>query len=328
MLQVKKLSKSDILFDMSFSIDAGKIVGIIGPSGAGKSTLLRCINQLTDYCGDIEFAGESSQMTMIFQQFNLIEQKTVLHNVAMPLVAKGQTLDIALTTKIMDLLALCGIQDKADQYPENLSGGQKQRVAIARALITDPTLLLADEATSALDPQSTQAILELLQTIRDRMNITILVVTHEMHIIKQLCDEAIVLENGKLIEQASVIDLLISPQSKATQALVADTIHLNLPRIIAEKVNQDKIGLPLFRFAFIGDVTTQPLLSRISRDYAVQINILQADIEHVQNKTLGFMLATMDGQKGQIDIATDFLTEHDCKVTLLGYVDTNMARDA
>ncbi len=312
-------------------------MGIIGPSGAGKSTLLRCINHLTSFeTGEIIFQNQPvhtlegkallqlrQQMGMIFQHFHLIAQKTVFDNVALPLILNHQLSNSEIQRKVLELLELCHIADKAHAYPSALSGGQKQRVAIARALACDPKLLLCDEATSALDPQSTQNILQLLKEIADRLKVGILLVTHEMDVIKQLCDTAIVLHQGHIIEQGPVLDLFVKPQHKVTKELVQKTIHLSLPTgltgYLKEAAQTAAIGL--YRIAFVGEATTQPLLSHLIARLGVTVNILQAHIEQIQSKTLGFMLATVSGEPQSIQNALLFLTEHHCVIEQIDYVD-------
>lgn len=337
MLKITNLNKQGILYQIQCALAPGEIMGIIGPSGAGKSTLLRCINRLTSFeSGEIIFQGQPvhtlqgqalldlrQHIGMIFQHFHLIAQKTVFENVALPLLLSNPLPTAALQTKVMQLLDLCQIADKKDAYPSTLSGGQKQRVAIARALARDPKLLLCDEATSALDPQSTQNILQLLKEIAARLKVGILLVTHEMDVIKQLCDKAIVLDKGHVIEQGPVLDLFVKPQQTVTKELVQKTIHLSLPSGLAEHLKEAArtSAIGLYRIAFVGEATTQPLLSHVIARLGVTVNILQAHIEQLQEKTLGFMLSTLSGSPSAIEQALLFLTEHHCVIEQIDYVD-------
>lgn len=336
MLQITNLSKKGILHQIQCELAPGEIMGIIGPSGAGKSTLLRCINRLTSFeSGEILFQDQPihlltgdallqlrQQIGMIFQHFHLIAQKTVFDNVALPLVLSGHLSHTEIQNKVMQLLTLCHIAEKKDVYPSALSGGQKQRVAIARALARDPKLLLCDEATSALDPQSTQNILQLLKEIASRLQVGILLVTHEMDVIKQLCDKALVLHQGEVIEKGPVLDLFVKPRHKVTRELVQKTIHLTLPSGLAAHLQDMAKTSPigLYRIAFVGEATTQPLLSHLIAHIGVTVNILQAHIEQLQEKTLGFMLATLAGTPAAIENALLFLTKHDCVIEQIDYV--------
>lgn len=329
MLKIANLHKNKILQDLSFTLSTGEVLGVIGPSGAGKSTLLRCINGIIPFDrGEIIFEGQAlhtanrsalvrarQRMGMVFQQFNLIAQKTVFDNVALPLQLTHSPAQ--QTEQVLELLKVCHIVDKKDAYPSELSGGQKQRVAIARALALKPALLLCDEATSALDPQSTRHILELLRSLVSQFQLSILLVTHEMDVIKTLCDRAIVLDQGAVVESGPVLDLFVKPQHPVTKNLVQKNIHLELPSSLGPLLEINRAPnqtVGLYRLAFTGKSSTQPLLSHVIMQYQVTINILQAHIEQLQNKTLGFMLATLSGAPMAIENSIHFLQQQGCVI--------------
>lgn len=233
------------LKDINLSIGEGEIFGIIGLSGAGKSTLVRCINRLEEpTSGKVVVNGEEitamneeqlrkarQNIGMIFQHFNLLSSRTVYDNIAFPLEIQGMD-KAAIKKKVEPLLDLVGLKDRADHYPSQLSGGQKQRVGIARALASNPKVLLSDEATSALDPQTTESILTLLRDINKRLHITIVMITHQMNVVKEVCDKVAVIENGEIIEQGAMVDLFTNPQKRTTKEFVASVQHNDLPEVV------------------------------------------------------------------------------------------------
>lgn len=289
------------LNNISLDIHKGDIYGIIGMSGAGKSTLIRCINKLdvpTD--GNIYFNGENilamdnqqlsamrKKMAMIFQSFNLLMQRTVAGNIRYPLELAGMPKEEA-STRVKELLAIVGLESKANVYPAQLSGGQKQRVAIARALACEPEVLLCDEATSALDPMTTQSILELLRDINDRLGITVVIITHEMAVIRQICNKVAILDDGSLAEQGNVDSVFINTKSKAGRRLFG---------IISDEHAAHPTNIPYYRIVFDGEKSTnEPIISKLSREIGIDVNILAADIKRLNKKIYGQLM---------IDIPTD-----------------------
>lgn len=282
------------LNNINLSIERGDIYGIIGMSGAGKSTLIRCLNRLdTPTEGQIFIDGENilamnknqlratrRRMAMIFQQFNLLMQKNVLRNVRYPLEIAGVPKKQA-NERVMELLRIVGLEEKANAYPSQLSGGQKQRVAIARALASDPAMLLCDEATSALDPMTTQSILSLLQKINKELGITVVVITHEMAVIRQICNKVAILDGGNMVEQGTVDDVFMHTKSAAGKRLFG---------ILPENAD-DVAPQPSLRVVFDGaDTTDQPIISRLVRDVGIEVNIFSANIHQLNGKTYGQML--------------------------------------
>ncbi len=305
----------DAVKNVSLEIADGEIFGIIGLSGAGKSTLIRCMNRLeTPTSGDILIDGESvlamsekqlrqlrRKVTMIFHQFNLLMQRTVARNVRYPLELAGVPKAKA-NERVKELLEIVGLSDKADAYPAQLSGGQKQRVAIARALASDPEVLLCDEATSALDPMTTQSILSLLQDINRRLGITIVVITHEMAVIRQICTHVAILDGGCVAEQGSVDDVFTHTKSEAGRRLfgfVSD--HSHPPEI--------ESPVPMLRIVFDGMRINEPVVSEVSLRTGIPMNILYADVNLLNGKRYGQM--TIERPKDEKDVQTlvDTLTE-------------------
>jgi D-methionine transport system ATP-binding protein len=310
--------------DLSLRIQDGEIFGVIGESGAGKSTLVRCINLLERPSqGSILHQGVdlmtlSSQevlkvrrkIGMIFQQFNLFTSRTVFENIAYPL--KGLPKE-EIKRKVNGLLALVGIEDKVNAYPSQLSGGQKQRVAIARALANDPDVLLCDEATSALDPQTTQQILNLLRDLNRKLGITIVLITHEMSVIKSICQRVAVMNNGRLVEIGPVAEIFFAPKHAVTQAFVNST-HQAQRFIDMLKNPQGTFDIKpdndILRIDFIGSETTDPLISRISRNFEVDTNIVYANIDIIQDIPLGTLVVILSGTHDGRKSAIEALRQH------------------
>ena len=252
MIELLNLSKSfktknktiHALSDVSLTVEKGEIFGVIGTSGAGKSTLIRCVNLLEKpnegkvivdnieltKLSDAQLTLERRKIAMIFQHFNLLSSRTVFDNIAFPLELEGKSKS-AIKEKVNSLLDLVGLNDKAKDYPANLSGGQKQRVAIARALANDPKVLLCDEATSALDPATTKSILKLLKSINQKLNLTILLITHEMEVIKTICDKVAVIDHGKLAEQGNVEQIFTNPKQEITKGFIQSSLNVELPLV-------------------------------------------------------------------------------------------------
>ena len=295
----------DAVKNVSLEIEKGEIFGIIGLSGAGKSTLIRCMNRLeTPTSGDIIIDGESvlsmnekqlralrKKVTMIFQQFNLLMQKTVAKNVRYPLELAGVPKAKA-NQRVKELLEIVGLSDKADNYPGQLSGGQKQRVAIARALALDPEVLLCDEATSALDPMTTQSILSLLQDINRRLGITIVIITHEMAVIRQICTHVAILDGGTVAEEGSVDEVFTHTKSEAGRRLFGYVGNL-------EKTPEMDTPIPLIRIVFDGTTVNQPVISELTRKTGVAMNIIHANVDQINGKPYGQL--TIERPKDETD---------------------------
>ena len=301
----------DAVKNVSLEIQKGEIFGIIGLSGAGKSTLIRCMNRLeTPTSGDILIDGESilkmkgkqlrdlrKRVVMIFQQFNLLMQKTVAKNVRYPLELAGVPKAKA-NERVKELLEIVGLSDKADSYPSQLSGGQKQRVAIARALASDPEVLLCDEATSALDPMTTQSILALLKDINERLGITIVVITHEMAVIRQICNKVTIIDGGNIVEEGTVDEVFTHTRSAAGRRLfgVVSTEEADAPRSAV-------------RIIFNGDQTDEPALSNFIIKTGMPVNILSADVHQLKGKRYGQMLLSMPDSYADRDKLVNGLRE-------------------
>ncbi len=344
MIKLKNISK---IFDISgkkltaldnvnLEVPKGHICGVIGASGAGKSTLIRCVNLLErpssgsviidgkdlTQLSDKELVHERRNIGMIFQHFNLLSSRTVFENVALPLELE-QTEKNAINQKVNELLELVGLTDKKDVYPANLSGGQKQRVAIARALASDPKVLLCDEATSALDPATTQSILKLLKEINRTLGITILLITHEMDVVKRICDLVAVIDKGQLVEQGSVSDIFSNPKTELAQEFISSTFHFNLPEEYLEKLSdtpKHAQSWPIIRFEFTGRSVDAPLLSQTSRKFNVELNILMSQIDYAGGVKFGFTIAEVEGDEDAITQAKIYLMEKNVRVEVLGYV--------
>ncbi|WP_288274125.1 methionine ABC transporter ATP-binding protein [Acidaminococcus fermentans] len=324
------------LKDINLTINEGEIFGIIGLSGAGKSTLVRCINMLErptsgkvivdgqemTALGEEQLRKARQNIGMIFQHFNLLSSRTVFGNIAFPLEIQG--LDkAAIQKKVEPLLDLVGLKDRADHYPSQLSGGQKQRVGIARALASDPKVLLCDEATSALDPQTTESILNLLRDINKRLHITIVMITHQMNVVKEICDRVAVIENGEIIEQGSMVDIFTNPQKATTREFVASIQHNDLPDFVRKlDIHKDyKAGdKALVSLSFIGDSAGEPIVSVLIKEYDTNVNILTANIENLQDTPFGTLLIEVEGDEAHLKKALDYLHERKVKDEVIGYV--------
>ena len=300
------------LNNINLVIEQGDIYGIIGMSGAGKSTLIRCLNRLdTPTDGQVLIDGQNilamskkqllqtrRRMAMIFQQFNLLMQKSVARNVRYPLEIAGAPKKQA-NERVMELLKIVGLEEKANAYPAQLSGGQKQRVAIARALASNPEMLLCDEATSALDPMTTQSILELLKKINAELGITVVLITHEMAVIRQICNKVAILDGGKLVEQGTVDDVFMHTKSAAGKRLFG---------ILPE--NEDDVPTqPALRIVFDGSAADQPVISRLVKDLGFDVNILAADMHQFNGKTYGQMMVARPEDPAELKQVQDYLAK-------------------
>ena len=319
--------------DVSLSVKKGEIFGIIGYSGAGKSTLVRAINLLgRPTSGSVTVRGkdflslsakelreERKKIGMIFQHFNLKKSRTVESNVAFPLKRSGLS-KTEISERVKELLKLVEIEGKSKDFPSQLSGGQKQRVAIARALANNPDILLCDEATSALDPTTTRSILALLKRLNKELGLTIVIITHQMEVIKEICDKVAVMENGKVVESGEVFDIFAKPQNEVTKRFIRSTSNLSkVEQLIAEDspvVHLEK-DEKLVRFTYITKNVSEPLISAISRLYEVTINIIFAEIEIVQDAPIGGTVAIVSGEAGTIDRALKHIAALDVGVEVL-----------
>ena len=323
------------LTDISLHVPAGQVYGVIGTSGAGKSTLIRCVNMLErPTSGEVIVGGQNltslsekaltrarRSIGMIFQHFNLLSSRNVFGNVALPLELDNMPKE-DIKKRVLELLELVGLSDKKYAYPANLSGGQKQRVAIARALANSPQVLLCDEATSALDPATTRSILELLKDINRRLGLTILLITHEMDVVKRICDQVAVISDGKLIEQDSVSAVFSHPKTPIAQDFIKSTLVVDIPEDYKERL-QSVSGpnlSPLLKLEFTGQSVDAPLISMVVRKFDIDINILSSQIDYAGGVKFGVMLAEIHGVNDGIESTIDFLTEHHVKVEVLGYV--------
>lgn len=317
--------KVEAVKDVSLSISQGEVFGIIGFSGAGKSTLVRCINLLEEPTSGIvtvngqrltglsekELRPIRKKIGMIFQHFNLMRSRTVFDNVAYPLKNCGLSKK-EIETKVHKLLQLVEIADKENAYPSQLSGGQKQRVAIARALANDPKVLLCDEATSALDPQTTHAILQLLKRLNTQLGITIVLITHEMAVVKEICDRVAVMENGAVVEEGDVFSVFANPQQPVTRDFIKSTSNLQkIYELIDEKspVVSIQPNELIVRLSYVQKNVSEPLVSVISREYDVDINIIFSNIEIIHDAPLGGLVAIFSGDRKQIEAAVKYLIE-------------------
>ena len=319
--------------DVSLTINDGDIFGIIGFSGAGKSTLVRCINLLErPTSGTVEVDGKDltklsekelresrKKIGMIFQHFNLFPSRTIFGNVAFTLQGSGLSKE-EIAAKVRNLLELVGISEKENAYPSQLSGGQKQRVAIARALANDPDILLCDEATSALDPQTTKAILDLLKDLNKKLGITIVVITHEMAVVKEICNKVAVMEKGRVVEEGDVFSIFANPQEALTQNFIKTTSNL---RKIEDIVNEGspvvdlKPGELIVRLSYIEKNISEPLISAMTYKFNVILNIIFANIEIIQDAPIGGTVAIMSGKSEDIDAALDYIRDKNVGVEVI-----------
>lgn len=348
MIELKNIHKQFIvnnktitaLNDVSLTVNQGEIFGVIGVSGAGKSTLIRCVNLLErPSSGNVVVDGDDltilkatdltkarQKIAMIFQHFNLLSSKTVFDNIALPLVLKGESKQ-KIKTKVLELVELVGLSGKEFSYPANLSGGQKQRVAIARALAADPKVLLCDEATSALDPSTTNAILQLLKEINQRLNLTILLITHEMEVIKRICDKVAVIEQGVLVEQGSVSEIFADPKTEIARKFIKATMHHELPEEYLAKLYSQPISTDanyqhkqIVKFEFTGQSVDAPLLSMASQQFGVNFSILMSHIDYAGGVKFGFLIVELIASTEKFNQINKFLTDNKVATEVLGYV--------
>ncbi|MBM7584033.1 D-methionine transport system ATP-binding protein [Bacillus pakistanensis] len=301
--------------DVSLSIKKGEIFGIVGYSGAGKSSLLRCLNLLEKpTSGKVlvdgveltslkakELRKARQKIGMIFQHFHLVSSKTVAENVAFSLKAaeEGKT---KIKSRVEELLKLVGLLDKKNDYPSQLSGGQKQRVGIARALANNPTVLLCDEATSALDPSTTKTILQLLKEINQKLNLTIVLITHEMEVVKEICDRMAVMQDGRVVEEGSVYDIFSAPKQPLTKRFIETVLKFDIPKNVLERREGE-----IIKIQFRGSIAEEAVVSDVFQKFKVKGNILHGKIEYIQDIPLGIFVMEITGEPSEIKAAIEFI---------------------
>ncbi|WP_313383945.1 ATP-binding cassette domain-containing protein [Pantoea sp.] len=332
----RRFGETQALKAVSLRVRKGEILGIIGRSGAGKSTLIRCLNGLEQPDeGEIEIEGERitglsekqlqkvrSRVGMVFQHFNLLSAKTVAQNVALPLKIAGMA-KAQRARRVAELLALVGLSDKAQHYPAALSGGQKQRVGIARALAASPALLLCDEATSALDPETTRAILALLKSLNQRLGITILLITHEMEVIKSVAHRVAVIDGGEIIEQGPVWQVFAHPQAQLTRTLLRGLLP-QLPDNIAARLSQQKQGDAIYNVHFAGQEGQGELLTRFVCALPGAFRLIQGGVDHIQHyAVVRFFIAIPASNHADEQRVLAWLHQQQAQVEKVGYVASN-----
>ena len=325
------------LRDLQLEIASGEVFGIIGRSGAGKSSLVRCMNLLNrptsgavivngqdlTQLSESELRRARRDIGMVFQHFNLLSSRTVFDNVALPLeladVGKSE-----IERRVTALLKLVGLDHLADRYPAQISGGQKQRVGIARALASEPKVLLSDEATSALDPETTRSILELLRKVNRELGVTVVLITHQMQVIKQIADRVAVIDGGSIVEIGPVVDVFTRPQQAITKSLIEEIVPQELPASVLARVQQLGRQLPagssgrLLRLAYAGESAYQPILSHLIRELGLDLSILHGQIDEIQEQTFGSLAVYASGAAAQIEAAVAHLRASGVQVQVMG----------
>ncbi|GCD13303.1 methionine ABC transporter ATP-binding protein [Clostridium tagluense] len=319
---VNKQGTVEALKEINLHVEKGKIFGIIGYSGAGKSTLVRCINLLEKpTSGQVmvnnkeltklperELRKSRKKIGMIFQHFNLMSSRNVFQNVAYPLKGNSYTKE-EKKQKVLSLLELVGLSDKILAYPSQLSGGQKQRVAIARALANDPQVLLCDEATSAIDPQTTASILKLLKEINEKLGLTIVIITHQMEVVKEICHEVAVMEAGQIVESGGIIDIFTNPKAEITKEFISTVF--NYDKIYDFLCHEEFAeGETVAKISFVGQKTGQAFISKLSRKFKIDASILFGNIEIIQHIPIGNLIVKFSGAKEGIVESIKYLEEN------------------
>ncbi|MCI1673906.1 MAG: ATP-binding cassette domain-containing protein [Bifidobacterium tibiigranuli] len=319
---------------INLSIEQGDIYGIIGLSGAGKSTLVRCINGLERYQeGSLHVLGKDvrqlrrqelrelrREVGMIFQSFNLMPSRTAAGNVE--LAFRGKDDRAERSKRAVELLDLVGLADKADSYPSELSGGQQQRVAIARALVNNPKILLSDEATSALDPSTTKSILALLRHLHDALGLTIVIITHQMSVIKQICNKVAVIDSGSIVEEGNVFDIFVNPKAPLTRAFVETTSNLGKVQDLIEAKSplvEIQPGQELLRMRYVSKQVSEALISHISRDFNIDANIIFGDVDIIDDAPLGGLVVALKGDPHDITNANAYLQGRGIGIEVLNH---------
>ncbi|WP_217577738.1 methionine ABC transporter ATP-binding protein [Mesorhizobium sp. GbtcB19] len=329
----RRFGATAALDGVSLTVKKGEILGIIGRSGAGKSTLIRCLNGLErpdsgevfiegreiSRLGERELQPLRRRIGMVFQHFNLLSAKTVEENVALPLKIEGRPRGERMA-RAAELLQLVGLSEKARAYPASLSGGQKQRVGIARALAARPALLLSDEATSALDPETTRSILALLKDINSRLGLTILLITHEMEVIRSIADRVAVIDAGRIVEEGAVWQVFANPESEITRSLLGG-IRPQLPPEIASRLAEGEGAETILRIDVAGEAARRPLLSELSAGVPGPFRLVHGGIDHVQQQPVGTLFVAIPGaDAGHLAKVTTFLKNREARVEVLGHV--------
>ncbi len=322
-------NKVEALKGIDLHIEKGEIFGIIGLSGAGKSSLVRCINLLEKpTSGSIKIDGleimnlskkelrqERKKIGMVFQHFNLLMNSTIYENVAFPMKIDKKPKEY-IKKRVEELLDLVGLLDKKDMYPSMLSGGQKQRVGIARAIANSPSIIVCDEATSALDPETTQSILNLLKDINKKLGITIIIITHEMDVVKQICNKVAILEKGKIAEYGLVSDIFINPKTDIAKSFF-DSVDVKLENDIYQKALDGK-GI-VIKAIFIGEKSTAPYISRMISTYNVEVSILLGNIQHMDDNLVGTLVIKITGADEDIKKSIEYLKQNEVIVEEVSY---------
>ncbi|WP_342514774.1 methionine ABC transporter ATP-binding protein [Sporosarcina sp. FSL K6-1522] len=316
---------------VTLEIAEGEIFGIIGYSGAGKSTLIRLLNGLeTPTSGKVtigkreisaikgkELREARQKVSMIFQHFNLLWSRTVKDNITFPLEIAGVK-KAERERKAVELIELVGLKGRENAYPSELSGGQKQRVGIARALANDPEVLLCDEATSALDPETTESILDLLTGINERLGLTIVLITHEMHVIRKICHRVAVMEAGKVVEMGDVLQVFQSPQAPITKRFVSQVTESSEVKQAVTHIKEEISAGTLIKLVFVGERTEQPVLASLIRKYSLDVNIVQGNISHTRGGAYGTLILQLVGDDSEIQEAIRYLHTQDVQTEVIG----------
>lgn len=344
MIELKHITKLygsfKALDDINLTIPDGEIMGIIGQSGAGKSTLIRCINMLEPpTSGEViingkdmtkhsarELREERKKIGMIFQHFNLLSNRTVYQNVAFPLELANIPKE-EQKKRIEEMLELVGLSDYRDKYPAQLSGGQKQRVGIARAIVSRPSVLLSDEATSALDPETVKSILKLLKDINKKLGITIIMITHQMEVIKEIAEHVAVIEAGRIIEEGRVIDLFANPKTDTLKKFIGSVMSSEIPEQLGHmNIRPEKehdSDQAVIALSFRGDVANEPIIANLIKKYNLDVSILYGSIEYIQEIPFGRLIIMLNGREEDIKDASNHLKELPITSEVIGYVPGN-----
>ncbi|WFA09117.1 methionine ABC transporter ATP-binding protein [Tissierella sp. Yu-01] len=334
MINIQNLSKDYVngkeslsaVKNVNLNINKGEIFGVIGLSGAGKSTLIRCINRLEEPSSgkifidgaDITSMDKESlrlmrkEIGMIFQHFNLLSQKTVYDNIAFPLQLEG-TNKKQIDDRVNKLLEYVELTDKKDSYPSQLSGGQKQRVAIARAIANNPKILLSDEGTSALDPKTTKSILSLLNKIRNEFGITIVMITHQMEVVKEICDKVAIMEDGRVVETDTVENIFREPKTKTASSFLNTMQNTIDDEIINPRDYQGK----LIRLSYLGNSANMPIVSKTIKKFNIEVNILSGNINKLHESNIGHLILEFIGNDDEVDKAISYLKNENVHVEVL-----------
>jgi D-methionine transport system ATP-binding protein len=316
--------------NVNLTINTGEIFGIIGYSGAGKSTMIRLLNGLekptkgsvivndkdiSDIKG-AQLREARQKISMIFQHFNLLWSRTVEENIAFPLEIAGVPKD-ERAKRVSELIDLVGLTGRGSAYPSQLSGGQKQRVGIARALANNPEVLLCDEATSALDPETTDQILELLLDINKRLGLTIVLITHEMHVIRKICHRVAVMEAGKVVEEGEVFNVFHSPQAEITKRFVSQISSSESARESINQILENYTSGKLLKITFAGESTEQPVISQLVQQFSVIVNIVHGSITHTTSGSIGTLIVQIDGDNANVEQALQYLKQHELQTEVI-----------